>query len=107
MHGQQNDKYTEMQGQQNDKYTEMHGQQNDKYTEMHGQQNDKFTEMHGQQNDKYTEMHGQLNISILCRSFSGITYALIYISATCKEKHWYYLEGNKSVSQNNVLKPGQ
>ena len=39
MHGQQNDKYTEMQGQQNDKYTEMHGQQNDKYTEMHGQQN--------------------------------------------------------------------
>ena len=28
MHGQQNDKYTEMQGQQNDKYTEMHGQQN-------------------------------------------------------------------------------
>jgi hypothetical protein len=37
----------------------MHGQQNDKYTEMHGQQNDKYTEMHGQQNDKYTEMHGQ------------------------------------------------
>ena len=36
----------------------MHGQQNDKYTEMHGQQNDKYTEMHGQQNDKYTEMHG-------------------------------------------------
>jgi len=32
----------------------MHGQQNDKYTEMqHGQQNDKYTEMqHGQQNDK-------------------------------------------------------
>ena len=28
----------------------MHGQQNDKYTEMHGQQNDKYTEMHGQQN---------------------------------------------------------
>jgi len=24
----------------------MHGQQNDKYTEMHGQQNDKYTEMH-------------------------------------------------------------
>jgi hypothetical protein len=30
----------------------MHGQQNDKYTEMHGQQNDKYTEMHGQQNAK-------------------------------------------------------
>jgi hypothetical protein len=30
----------------------MHGQQNDKYTEMHGQQNDKYTEMHGQQNVK-------------------------------------------------------
>ena len=30
----------------------MHGQQNDKYTEMHGQQNDKNTEMHGQQNVK-------------------------------------------------------
>ena len=42
----------------------MHGQQNDKYTEMHGQQNDKYTEMHGQQNDKYTEMHGQQNINI-------------------------------------------
>ena len=56
MHGQQNDKYTEMHGQQNDKYTEMQGQQNDKYTEMQGQQNDKYTEMHGQQNDKYTEM---------------------------------------------------
>ena len=28
MHGQQNDKYTEMQGQKNDKYTEIHGQQN-------------------------------------------------------------------------------
>ena len=40
----------------------MHGQQNDKYTEMHGQQNDKYTEMHGQQNDKYTEMHGQQNV---------------------------------------------
>ena len=42
----------------------MHGQQNDKYTEMHGQQNDKYTEMHGQQNDKYTEMHGQQNVKI-------------------------------------------
>jgi hypothetical protein len=30
----------------------MHGQQNDKYTEMHGQQNDKYTEMHGQQKVK-------------------------------------------------------
>ena len=30
----------------------MHGQQNDKYTEMHAQQNDKYTEMHGQQNIK-------------------------------------------------------
>ena len=30
----------------------MHGQQNDKYTEMHGQQNDKYTEMHGQQKFK-------------------------------------------------------
>ena len=30
----------------------MHGQQNDKYTEMHGQQNDKYTEMQGQQNVK-------------------------------------------------------
>ena len=30
----------------------MHGQQNDKYTEMHGRQNDKYTEMHGQQNVK-------------------------------------------------------
>ena len=30
----------------------MHGQQNDKYTEMHGHQNDKYTEMHGQQNLK-------------------------------------------------------
>ena len=63
MHGQQNDKYTEMHGQQNDKYTEMHGQQNDKYTKLHGQQNDKYTEMHGQQNDKYTKMHGQQNVS--------------------------------------------
>ena len=52
-----------MHGQQNDKYTEMHGQQNDKYTEMQGQQNDKYTEMHGQQNDKYTEMHGQQNVT--------------------------------------------
>ena len=32
----------------------MHGQQNDKYTEMHGQQNDKYSEMHGQQNIKKT-----------------------------------------------------
>jgi len=61
MHGQRNDKYTEMHGQRNDKYTEMHGQQNNKYTEMHGQQNDKYTEIHGQQNDKYTEIHGQQN----------------------------------------------
>jgi hypothetical protein len=30
----------------------MHGQQNDKYTEMHRQQNDNYTEMHGQQNIK-------------------------------------------------------
>jgi hypothetical protein len=52
MHGQQNDRYTEMNGQQNDKYTDMHGQQNDRYTEMHGQQNDKYTEMHGKQNVK-------------------------------------------------------
>ena len=65
MHGQQNDKYTEMYGQQNDKYTGMHGQQNDKYTEMYGQQNDKYTEMHGQQNDKYTGMHGQQNVEIV------------------------------------------
>ena len=40
----------------------MHGQQNDKYTEMHGQQNDKYTEMHGQQNVKiryrYFPVHG-------------------------------------------------
>ena len=71
MHGQQNDKYTEMHGQQNDKYTEMHGQQNDKYTEMHGQQNHKYTEMHGQQNDKYTEMHGQQNVK---RCYVNITY---------------------------------
>ena len=42
----------------------MHGQQNDKYTDMHGQQNDKYTDMHGQQNDKYTEMHGQQNVKI-------------------------------------------
>ena len=42
----------------------MHGQQNDKYTEMHCQQNDKYTEMHGQQNDKYTEMHGQQNVKM-------------------------------------------
>ena len=28
----------------------MHGQKNDKYTEMHCQQNYKYTEMHGQQN---------------------------------------------------------
>ena len=28
----------------------MHGEQNDKYTEMHGEQNDKYTEMHGEQN---------------------------------------------------------
>ena len=61
MHGQQNDKYTEMHGQQNDKYTEMHGQQNDKYTQMHGQQNNKYTEMHDQQNDKYIEVHCQQN----------------------------------------------
>jgi hypothetical protein len=49
----------------------MHGQQNDKYTEMHGQQNDKYTEMHGKQNDKYTEMHGQQNIKI-CLKASGM-----------------------------------
>ena len=42
----------------------MHGQQNDKYTEIHGQKNDKYTEMHSQQNDKYTEMHGQQNVKI-------------------------------------------
>jgi len=37
----------------------MHGQQNDKYTEMHGQQNDKYTEMHGQQNVKNkSQKHG-------------------------------------------------
>ena len=42
----------------------MHGQQNDKYTEMQGQQNDKYTEMHGQQNDKYTVMHGQKKVKI-------------------------------------------
>jgi hypothetical protein len=34
----------------------MHGQQNDKYTEMHGQQNDKCTEMHGQQNVKIRQL---------------------------------------------------
>jgi hypothetical protein len=47
----------------------MHGQQNDKYTEMHGQQNDKYTEMHGQQNDKYTEMRVQQNfrkVAVFC-----------------------------------------
>ena len=44
----------------------MHGQQNDKYTEMHGQQNDKYTEKHDLQNDEYTEMHGQQNIKIRC-----------------------------------------
>jgi len=65
MHGQQNNKYTEMHGQQNDKYAEMHGQQNNKYTELHGQQNDKYAEMHGQQNNKYTEMHGQQNVKNL------------------------------------------
>jgi len=40
----------------------MHGQQNNKYTEMHGQQNNKYNEMHGQRNNKYTEMHGQQNV---------------------------------------------
>jgi len=61
-----------MHGQQNDKYTEMHGQQNDKYTEMHGQQNDKYTEMHGQQNDKYTEMHGQQTVKKQVLKFKKI-----------------------------------
>ena len=46
----------------------MHGQQNDKYTEMRGQQNDKYTETHGQQNGKYTKMHGQQNVKI-CEIF--------------------------------------
>ena len=81
MHGQQNDKYTEMQGQQNDKYTEVHGQQNDKYTEMHGQQNDKYTEMQGQQNDKYTEMHGQQNVKILNTVYIR-TFVTILIKTT-------------------------
>jgi hypothetical protein len=63
-----------MHGQQNDKYTEMHGQQNDKYTEMHGQQNDKYTEMQGQQNDKYTEMHGQQNVKNCVSCF--LSYSL-------------------------------
>ena len=44
----------------------MHGQQNEKYTEMHGQQNDKYSEMHGQQNDKNTEMHGQQKVKKKC-----------------------------------------
>ena len=39
----------------------MHGQQNDRYTEMHGQQNDKYTEMHGQQNVKKI-----LYVSFIC-----------------------------------------
>ena len=65
MHGQQNDKYTEMHGQQNDKYTEMHGQKNDKYTEMHGQQNDKYTEMHGKQNFKMSYPIDRIDIKNL------------------------------------------
>ena len=40
----------------------MHGQQNDKYTEMHGQQNDKYTEMHGQQNVKIKKLR---HVSVL------------------------------------------
>jgi hypothetical protein len=39
----------------------MHGQQNDKYTEMHGQQNDKYTEMHGQQNIKNSPRNSWLD----------------------------------------------
>jgi hypothetical protein len=42
----------------------MHGQQNDKYTEMHGQQNDKYTEMHGQQNAKKSNMSNFKPISL-------------------------------------------
>jgi hypothetical protein len=38
----------------------MHGQQNDKYTEMHGQQNDKYTEIHGQQNVRITRGYSNL-----------------------------------------------
>jgi hypothetical protein len=56
----------------------MHGQQNDKYTEMHGQQNDKYTEMHGQQNDKYTEMHGQKNVK---KKLSCYTVQLIRLKS--------------------------
>jgi hypothetical protein len=59
----------------------MHGQKNDKYTEMHGQQNDKYTEMHGQQNDKYTEMHGQQNVKKSDRSVSNSLRALWLLSA--------------------------
>ena len=55
----------------------MHGQQNDKYTEMHGQQNDKYTEMHGQQNDKYTEMHGQQNFKKNCIHVSNNTNEML------------------------------
>jgi len=81
-----------MHGQQNDKYTEMRGQQNDKYTEMHGQQNDKYTEMHGQQNDKYTEMHGQQNIEKTCTV--SLLWNVLFISAA---------EEHQQVSAVNVL----
>jgi len=56
----------------------MHGQQNDKYTEMYGQQNDKYTEMHGQQNDKYTEMHGQ--------QITQLLYIIILVPKVCSAK---------------------
>ena len=78
-----------MHGQQNDKYTEMHGQQNGKYNEMHGQQNDKYTEMHGQQNDKYTEMHGQQNIKNC---------------TDCLKLLWYYAISNGEKLLNKVAK---
>jgi hypothetical protein len=39
----------------------MHGQQNDKYTEMHGHQNDKYTEMHSQQNVKILVLFKGIN----------------------------------------------
>ena len=44
----------------------MHGQQNDKYTEMHGQQNDKYTEMHGQQNVKKKKVLILVTKSVSC-----------------------------------------
>jgi hypothetical protein len=61
----------------------MHGQQNDKYTEMHDQQNDKYTEMHGQQNIKKFYLHVAVRMTNGRRLRTFIGYKSYFTFLVC------------------------